>query len=281
MVPVRSYSALGLQLSNFYQTTKKQMAGSLLRLTSGKKVLNPSDNIGNYIRGKNFETKYRNYEPIKTNLQEWQTTLGVAEDSGDAVYDMLIRLKELANMSAQSSDADEQDAYNDEFQQIVDDIESTRNNTTYNGYALLNNSGSLATINLDDASGTANTLDITLGKAITDANFDAPNGLQGSDISSTGDTNDALSDVEAALDDVETFLSNVAGKNVAVESHLNITDSIMENAESARSNLMDVEEAREMIEYTKYNIRQQATMAMISQANMSRSSILALYGNMQ
>jgi flagellin len=282
MVAVSSYSSLGLQLSNYYQTTRKQMAGSLLRLTSGKKVLNPSDDIGNYIRGKDFQLKTENYKVIKEDLQEWQGTLSVAEDSADSIYDMLVRLKELANMAKQTADVDKKAAYNDEFQQIVDDIENTRDNTTYNGYTILNTTGSLATVRLDDSS-SPNELDITLNKVITDANLTAggANALQEDDISDGGDADDALTDIELALGDVETFLSTVGSKKIAVESHLNITNSVMENAESARANLMDINEAEEMMSFTKHNIRQQAAMAMIAQANMSRSSVLTLYGNMQ
>src|SRR5690606_37411778 len=51
-----------------------------------------------------------------------------------------------------------------------------------------------------------------------------------------------------------------------------------ENLQAAESRIRDVDMAKEMMEFTKYQILQQASTAMLAQANLAPQSVLQLLG---
>ncbi|MBD3391661.1 MAG: flagellin, partial [Chitinivibrionales bacterium] len=57
----------------------------------------------------------------------------------------------------------------------------------------------------------------------------------------------------------------------------NVIDSTIQTYEAAQSAVEDIDEAEEMARYTEQDIRGQAAIAMMAQANVSRRAILALY----
>ena len=87
---------------------------------------------------------------------------------------------------------------------------------------------------------------------------------------------DAIAKVDAALE----YALNEATTQGAYLQRLEFTDSnvtIMgENVQQAESTIRDADMAREMTEYTKYNILTQSSQAMLDQANQNQSSILSL-----
>jgi flagellin len=113
---------------------------------------------------------------------------------------------------------------------------------------------------------------IAPGKAIADADLTALTPGGGENIGDVGNH------ITAAITDVKTFLGNVSAYSVGLQSHLNITDSIMQNTQSAKSSITDTDQVQEMMNFTQQDILNQASMAMIAQANMSQRSILYLYG---
>ena len=66
----------------------------------------------------------------------------------------------------------------------------------------------------------------------------------------------------------------------AVQNRLEHTiknlDTSAENLQAAESRIRDVDMAKEMMEFTKMSILQQAATAMLAQANMAPQSVLQL-----
>ena len=58
---------------------------------------------------------------------------------------------------------------------------------------------------------------------------------------------------------------------------INVT-TMSENVQSSESTIRDADMAKEMTEYTKYNILTQSSQAMLAQANQSSSAVLSLLG---
>ena len=55
-------------------------------------------------------------------------------------------------------------------------------------------------------------------------------------------------------------------------------DNAAENLQAAESRIRDVDMAHEMMAFTKYQILQQASTAMLAQANLLPQSVLQLLG---
>lgn len=85
-----------------------------------------------------------------------------------------------------------------------------------------------------------------------------------------------------ALDEALTAVSTERGKLGAVQNRLEHTinnlDTASENLQASESRIRDVDMAKEMMEYSKNNILQQAAQSMLAQANQAPQGVLSLLG---
>lgn len=86
----------------------------------------------------------------------------------------------------------------------------------------------------------------------------------------------ALDAVDAALNSVSTERSNLGAKQNRLEHRINNLNVGAENLQAAESRIRDVDMAKEMMNFTKNNILNQAAQAMLSQANQQPQAVLQL-----
>ena len=281
MLSVLLPTSAAYQLSGYYKTNKQDLADSLIRLVSGKKMSRPSDDIGTYLRAQSLQSQYDSWQPVKDNLSNWSSAMDATADAADAVYELVDRMKELVNLSNQTADDDLKRAYNTEFHQLADDVRNTINTTEFNDYSVLLGGSPMATVNLDPTG--HNQLDLNIPEIIDETSGGHVTDLVNANIGPAadgGDTTAAMSAVSAAITDTRTFQGTVAGYKRSLQAHVNIADSIMQNSQSARSSLTDSNEVEDMMNFTTLDIRQQTLVAMLAQGNVSQGSLLMLYGMM-
>ncbi|MBD3421014.1 MAG: hypothetical protein GF398_12915 [Chitinivibrionales bacterium] len=267
------------RISTFLMQNKRDIGRTLLRMSTGKKVNTPADNPANYVRAQDLRLRYTGYENVKTELQEWESALNIASDSSGEVLDSLNRMQELIYLAAQdSATSAELDAYQNEFYTLATSMESLVDNTNYEGTSLMNNAGTIASISLEPGSSTY-ALDLAPGVAVDSGAMDDLTTPASHALNLTDTERDAAqTDVTAALEDIKSYIGQIAGLQSSVQSQIRVAESTIENTKASESVLMDINEAEEMVTYTEQDIQQQAAMAMLSQANMSRKSVLMLYG---
>lgn len=90
------------------------------------------------------------------------------------------------------------------------------------------------------------------------------------------DANKAIEAFDAALNAVSSQRANLGAVQNRLEYTISNLDNTAENLTSAESTLRDVDMAKEMMEYSKNNILNQAAQAMISQANQQPQNVLQL-----
>ena len=86
----------------------------------------------------------------------------------------------------------------------------------------------------------------------------------------------ATSRLDEALDKVSSVRSYFGAMQNRLESSVNNNENKSENVTAAESQIRDADMAKEVMELTKHNILEQATTAMLSQANSSMESVLSL-----
>ena len=84
--------------------------------------------------------------------------------------------------------------------------------------------------------------------------------------------------VNNALEKVSSQRSLMGAMQNRLEHTIKNLDNTSENLQAAESRIRDVDMAKEMMEFTKNNILQQASTAMLAQANMAPQSVLQLLG---
>ena len=93
---------------------------------------------------------------------------------------------------------------------------------------------------------------------------------------SAEEANKAITAFDAALNEVSSQRANLGAVQNRLEYTISNLDNTTENLTSAESTLRDVDMAKEMMEYSKNNILNQAAQAMISQANQQPQNVLQL-----
>ncbi len=97
------------------------------------------------------------------------------------------------------------------------------------------------------------------------------------DIATSAGAQSALSVIDKAIDEVSQMRGRIGNfqRNV-LESNNRTLASMKENLSNSESSIRDLDVASEMTNYTKWQVMQQAGMAMLGQANQSGQSVLSL-----
>ena len=95
-------------------------------------------------------------------------------------------------------------------------------------------------------------------------------------VASAEEANKAIEAFDKALNSVSSQRANLGAVQNRLEYTISNLDNTAENLTSAESTLRDVDMAKEMMEYSKNNILNQAAQAMISQANQQPQNVLQL-----
>ena len=99
---------------------------------------------------------------------------------------------------------------------------------------------------------------------------------KGLSVEDAENANKAITAFDAALNAVSSQRANLGAVQNRLEYTISNLDNTAENLTSAESTLRDVDMAKEMMEYSKNNILNQAAQAMISQANQQPQNVLQL-----
>jgi flagellin len=123
--------------------------------------------------------------------------------------------------------------------------------------------------------GTENDGDQQLGLTIANSNATAL-GVDGLDVSDTTLAATSMETVQSAIETVSGTRAKLGATQNRLEHTINNLGTTSENITAAESRIRDVDMAKEMMEYTKLGILQQASQAMLAQANKAPEGVLQL-----
>jgi flagellin len=98
----------------------------------------------------------------------------------------------------------------------------------------------------------------------------------GINISTQAAADSAITTINNALEQVSAERSKLGAYQNRLEHTINNLDNVAENLQASESRIRDVDMAKEMMEFTRQNILQQAATAMLAQANQAPQSVLQL-----
>lgn len=245
------------------------LSKSLARLSSGSKIVNPSDDAAGLAVASRLDAQVKRIDAARSNVGNAVSFTQTQDGYLQKIAKALDRMSELAILSQDvtKSDAD-RSLYNSEFTQLSSYISNTATKD-FNGVSLFSGSSLAVTIDSD-----GNTF------TMTGANLSATvySNATGAAVSSTTAAAAALSTVKSAITQLATDRANIG----AYQSRLQFTDEQLtvnrENLTAASSRIQDVDVAEEATQYARYNILVQSGTAMLAQANQLPQSVLKLLG---
>ncbi len=270
------------------QRTLNQSSDRLSRvyekLSSGQRINRASDDAAGLAIADALKADSRIASVAIRNANDGISTIAIADSALNEISNVLARLGELAEQSANGTFSNAQrSALNNEFVALGSEIERIATTTTFNGVRLLSgnsqivlqvgfDSGSTSQIALTGVSGTLQ----TLGLATTGTSV-----LSYSVIHTSVDFSQTAA--RAALDAVKNAITTIGqtrGNLGAAESRLNVAVNNLsvarENFTAAESRIRDADVAAEAAELTRLTILQQAGASILSQANQGPSLALSL-----
>ncbi|MHC4516748.1 MAG: flagellin N-terminal helical domain-containing protein [Planctomycetota bacterium] len=244
---------------------------SFRRLSSGLRIAQAADDAAGLAISERFRARISGNQRALQNAFDGISLAQTSEGALQEVSNMLTRLRELsvhaANLSVGSGD---RDTLQEEFAQLVAEIDRIARATTFAGVNILD--GSATTLTFQVGAGAVPMLD-TIAVSLTNLlNLN----LGSLDIGSGGDTSTALSALDTAIDTV----SSMRGLFGAAQNRLTSTIQNLriqgENLAATESRIRDVDLAVETAELTKHTLMQQAAVSVLAQANVQQQVALTL-----
>lgn len=103
-------------------------------------------------------------------------------------------------------------------------------------------------------------------------------GLSAESLSTKASAEQAIGVLDQAIQDISSVFGSIGAAQNRIEFALNNADTAIENFTAAQSVIRDVDVATESTEFARLSIQQQATTAMLAQANAAPQLALQLLG---
>jgi flagellin len=256
-----------LTSANNLNNSTNMLNESLARLSSGSKIVNPSDDPAGAAESISLNAQIGQTTAANDNVANAtsfaQTQDGYLQQVGSALDQMSTIAVEASDGTKTSSEAAD---YQKEFASLASFITSSAS-ANFNGVSLF--AGAALTVSIDGTGDSFSMTGINLSaSAYTTAT--------GSDISTTAGAATALTNVSAAITQLATDQATIG----ANEERLNYTSQnlgvLSTNLSAANSQISDVDVATESTNYAKYQILVQSGTSMLAQANQNPQSVLKL-----
>lgn len=212
---------------------------SIAKLSSGSAIVSASDDVAGLAVGTVLRTQVSTLRTILSATSQAGSLLGIADAGLKNIGDILQRQKSLAVQSNTGSLSDNERAFLDqEFQNLITEIDRIVDNTTFNGINLLNGSlSSSGALSVDDPAAAGDFIvDGSLGAAaftatgaltIAGVNGDLIGALSSADVNVTGTDGALFISLEVNGESyTSTAASAIAGGSV---------DVVLENSESGQT----------------------------------------------
>ncbi len=253
-----------------------ELGKSLQRLSSGLRIVRAADDAAGLAISEKFRAEIRSLQRAQLNANDGISLLQVAEGALNEVSSVLIRMRELAIQSANGTlGTSERTVLNSEFQDLAAEITRIANVTEFNGTQILV-SGTSGLASVTFQVGASNTTNDQITVSGVDATATGIGVTSTTAISSVSSAQAALDVLDSAINTVTSLRGSFGTAQNRLESTIRSIAVAVENSSAAESRIRDVDVASETANLTKYQVLQQAGVAVLAQANVSTSIVLSL-----
>jgi flagellin len=282
------------------QNTNNSLGQSLNELSSGLQITGAWVNPAGYEIAQSLNATTLGINQATSNANNGNSLINIASGALSTIQGMLGTMQTLATNAANGTNSVQNlNALNSEFQQLASEITQIANSTQFNGLNLLN-----ATASAGILASAVSAFSFQIGPNADVVNNQISVSMQGvaanllglqnsagskitsslSAVSLTGSTAGAgNASALIALSAVQAAVTQVAGISGQLGSYQNRVTQILgnlqtegTNTQAAYNNIMDVNFAQEMSQFTLLSTLAQSGEAMLSQASMVPQGLLTL-----
>jgi flagellin len=262
-------------------SVNKEMEISMERLSTGKRINSAADDAAGVAIASRLTAEIKGTNQAIRNTMDAQALIDTAEGASVEVVNILQRMRELAVQSANDTNSSADRTSMDlEFEALKDEIDRIASVTSWAGESLLAATTTTGTqFNFHIGSGTSATNDyITVSvTGLKSTEIGATVSVESTDIqASAGAARTAIDVLDAAIGDVNSARAKLGSYSNRMDHTVNNLTSVATNLASGLSRIQDADFAAETTNLAKTQILQQASTAMLAQANASKQNVLSL-----
>lgn len=254
------------------------MSKSLEKLSSGLRINRAGDDAAGLAISEKMRGQIRGLNQASRNAQDGISMIQTVEGALNETHAILQRMRELAVQAANDTNVTvDREAIKEELGALTREITRIADNTEFNQQKLIGTAFTASSIVLQIGANSGQNISVIF------TNMQASGTLIGIDtaLSTIGVTAQSVADqliqiTNDAITEVSTQRSKLGAIQNRLEHTIKNLDLASENLQGAESRIRDVDMAKEMMEFTKQNILQQAATAMLAQANQAPQGVLQL-----
>jgi flagellin len=266
-------------------SVNRDMETSMARLSSSKRINSASGDSAGVAISSRLSAEIRGTDQAIRNALDGQALIDTAKGAHKEIENILQRMREVTVQAANDTN-NEQDRANlqAEIDAMVVEIDRIAGTTTWAGADLMEDTTTTFSFQVGSATGAKNQISVSLsqmtaeGLAISDGTDSTV-----SVVETAADQGDAAVEARKGTALIDTAIKNVniqRSELGAVSNRLNHTvnnlTNISSNLSAARGGIEDADFALEITNLATNQILQQASTAMLAQANASKQNVLSL-----
>jgi flagellin len=255
--------------SNNLATSNSMLQKSLNRLSSGSKIVNPSDDAGGLAVSMKLSAAAVRQGAVATNIGNavslLQTQDGALKVSGE-VLQRISELRVLYNDVTKSST--DKANYDTEFTALQAQLTANASEK-FNGVAMFGSTALGAVAVTEDGATTVSVAARDLSSTSTGVGA-----ITSSSVSSLSSV--SVAQISTAIENVATMRATNGSEQSRLGFASELVTTNKANLEAANSRIIDVDVAAESTQLARWNILVQAGTSMLAQANQSAQSALKL-----
>ncbi|WP_020189121.1 flagellin [Kurthia sp. Dielmo] len=250
---------------------------ALERLSTGYRINRAGDDPAGLAISEKMRGQISGLNMASKNIQDGISMVQTAEGALNETHAMLQRMRELSVQAANDTLTDDDRARIDvEFQELKKEVTRISTDTEFNTRKLLNGDNATTPLKIQAGANAGQTIDLTMNDMSADAI-----GITDASIATRDEADASISTLDAAIKSVSMERSRLGAYQNRMEHAYNVNVNTAENVTAAESRIRDADIAKEMMNFTKANILQQAAqyaMAMHMQTAQGMLQLLKMNG---
>ncbi len=281
-----SYNMPALTLNFLQNQALRRQSGNLLRISSGLKLNSAKDNPSGMVQSQNIKLQIGGLQAATRNVQDGVSMLQTAEGGLQEITSMIQRIRELTLQAGNGTTTpSDRSVIQNEIDQLLDGINSTADQTEFNGLKLLGQNEEDKVLSMPIGANVGESTDIPQLDLTNSEQSDIPElylikSGKGKNVLD-GNVDDALNIIDSTLNKVISYRSKYGALENKFESNYYNMQELTDRMIGADSNLTDADIAEEIVGYSKESIIVQASNAMIAQANELPQDVLKILENVR
>lgn len=252
---------------------------SMEKLSSGLRINRSGDDAAGLSISEKMRAQIRGLDQAARNSQDGISMIQTAEGALNEVHSIVQRMRELAVQSANDTNVKvDRDSLGQEIAQLGLELVRIKENTQFNELNLLDGTaGDAGKLNIQVGANKGQKMElqfVTKGINLTEI-VEALNDKAAS-VEDHAKATEFIEVVNNNLKEVSTGRSLLGAYQNRLEHTIANLGNSSENLQAAESRVRDVDMAKEMMNFSKNNILQQAAQAMLAQANQAPQGVLQL-----